>query len=89
MAIPRQIKCITKTDRLHRHEKIKNIGGDWGKLSEAYAITLIENETFDYYIAVDNYKANVIIGEYEGRKYLKTDKDTLTVDNLLDLPECP
>ncbi len=89
MAIPRQIKCITKTDRLHRHEKIKNIGGDWGKLSEAYAIALIENETFAYYITLEDYKAKVIIAEYEGRKYLKTDKDTLVLDNLLSLPECP
>lgn len=89
MAIRRQVKCINKTDRYNRHEKIRNIGGDWGKVSEAEAITQIRNGSFSYYVNVGVYTANVIIADYMGRPYLKTDRDTTTQDNLLSLPECP
>jgi hypothetical protein len=89
MAISRQVKCINKTDRQSRHEKIRNIGGDWGKISESNAITYIENGTYSYYTLVNNNRANVIIREHEGRKYLKTDADTTTLDNLLSLDNCP
>ena len=89
MPISRQVKCINKTDRQSRHERIRNIGGDWGKISETFAIGYIETSVYGYYTLVNNNRANVIIRVHEGRKYLKTDADTTLVDNLLSLPECP
>jgi len=88
MAIQRQVKCINKTDRQSRHEKIRNIGGDWGIVSESIAINQIETGAYNYFTLVNGYKANVIIRVHEGRKYLKTDADTTLVDNLLSLKEC-
>ena len=88
MAISRQVKCINKTEHYSRHEKIRYIGGDWGKVAESDAIRQIENGLYSYFVRVGTYTANVIIASYLGRKYLKTDADTTTVDNLLNLPEC-
>jgi hypothetical protein len=88
MATTRQVKCINKTDRYNRHERIKNLGGDWGKVSESDAISQIENKTNSYYVMAGGYTANVIIEVHEGRKYLKTDRDSVITDNLLSLPEC-
>jgi hypothetical protein len=89
MATSRQVKCINKTDRQSRHERIGSIGGDWGKISEAIAIIDIEKGAYSYFTLVNNNRANVIIATHLGRKYLKTDRDTTLVDNLLSLNECP
>ena len=88
MSISRQVKCINKTDRTNRYERISHIGGEWGKIIESEAITQIENGTFDYYVQVGLSKAKVIISTHLGRKYLKTESDTTLVDNLLSLKEC-
>lgn len=88
MAISRQIKCINKSDRYNPHERIISVGGDWGKISQPEAIRSIENGTYSYFVKVGIYDAKVIIATHNGNKYLKTDRDTTTVDNLLSLPEC-
>ena len=89
MATSRQVKCINKTDRPNRHERIRNIGGDWGKVSESDAITQIKNGTYAYHVRVGYNDVKVIIAYHLERPYLKTESDTTTVDNLLSLPECP
>jgi hypothetical protein len=94
MAISRQVKCINKNDRASRHERITHIGGDWGyggariKITEAQAITDIENDSYTYHVRVNSFDVSVIIAMHLGRKYLKTASDSTTVDNLLSLPEC-
>ena len=88
MSTSRQVKCINKTDRTSRYERISHIGADWGKVAENAAITQIENGIFDYYVQVGLSKAKVIIGTHLGRKYLKTESDTTLIDNLLSLKEC-
>ena len=85
MAIPRQIKCITKTDRPNRNEQIKTIGGDWGKVAESYAISLVENDIYSYFIIEGNNKVNVFVSQQEGKKFLMTDTNP---DMLLNLDEC-
>ncbi|HWB24814.1 MAG TPA: DUF3892 domain-containing protein [Chitinophagaceae bacterium] len=89
MPTSRQVKCINKTDRQNRHERISSIGGDWGKVAESTAIHHIENGIYNYHVKVNGYDTNVVIREHLGRKYLKTVSDTTLVDNLLSLPECP
>jgi hypothetical protein len=92
--VSRRVKCITKRDRQDRHERISHIGGDWGrygqpiKITEEEAIRDIELGIFQYHVTVNNYNVKVIISFNNGRKYLKTENDTTTVDNLLSLPEC-
>jgi hypothetical protein len=85
----RQVKCINKTDRQSRHERISHIGGDWGRISESDAIKKIRSGAESYHVKVDNNDVRVIIATHLGREYLKTESDSTTVDNLLGLPECP
>lgn len=89
-----RVQCINKTDRLSRHDRIKNIGGvnpDGSRwhLSEKAAIGYIENGTYTFYTQGGGVTANVVIASHNGLKYLKTDRDSTTQDNLLSLPECP
>jgi len=88
MSISRQVKCINKTDRYNPHERIKNIGGDWGIISESLAINQIENGVYTYHVKVGYRDVKVIIALHSGHKYLKTEADTTLVDNLLSLKEC-
>ena len=94
MVTSRQVKCINKTDRTSRHERISHIGGDWGyngariRITEAQAIADIKARTYDYHVRVGNYDVKVIIDTHLGREYLKTESDSTIIDNLLSLPEC-
>ena len=94
MTIDVQIKCIKKSDRQSRHERIISIGGTnpdgtpW-KLSEIDAIAGIEAGKYRFWTAGGGTSTWVVIAVHEGRKYLKTEADTTTKDNLLSLPECP
>jgi hypothetical protein len=88
-----QISCINKTDRQNRWERISHVGGvnsdgtRW-RLAEPDAISGIEGDKYHFYTHVDGVSAWVIITTHNGRKYLKTEADTTTKDNLLSLPEC-
>ena len=89
-----RVGCVNKRDRQNRHERIQSIGGTnadgtrW-KLTEEQAIAGIESGKWSFYTMGGGETANVIIATHLGRKYLKTDRDTTTKDNLLSLPECP
>ncbi len=94
MAQDVQISCINKTDRQNRWERISHVGGlntdrtRW-RLTEVDAINGIETGKYRFYTHVDGKSAWVVVATYNGRKYLKTEADTTTKDNLLSLPECP
>lgn len=94
MADQVQIQCINKRDRQSRHERIQSVGGvnpdgaRW-KMTEERAIEGIEGGKWSFYTRGGGETANVIIAVHISRKYLKTDRDTTTKDNLLSLPECP
>ena len=85
----KQVKCINKTDRTSRHERISHIGGDWGRITETEAIRQIKLDTYAYHVKVGGFDVRVIIATHLGREYLKTQSDTTLIDNLLSLPECP
>jgi Protein of unknown function (DUF3892) len=89
MATRLQVTCINKADRYSAHERIENIGGYRWKHTEDDAIAYIENDVYSYYISRGGYEARVIIATRLGRKYLKTEDDGESPDNLLSLPECP
>lgn len=94
MAKSHEIKCINKSDRYNIHERILSIGGlndngtKW-KLSLDDAIKSIQNGTYKFYVRKSGSNVNVIVAETSlGNKYLKTEADTTSSNNLLELPEC-
>jgi hypothetical protein len=87
------VSCINKSDRPSRHEAIRRIGGGsgssrWTK-SQEDAIREIESNTSEFKVVVDGKSVKVIVAKSAyGNKYLKTEADSTTRDNLLSLPEC-
>jgi len=95
MASSHEIKCINKQERDNIHERIVNIGGikydgtRW-KISQQRAIEGIESGEWLFYVGQGINKVNVIVAKSAaGFKYLKTENDSTTSNNLLKLPECP
>jgi hypothetical protein len=95
MAQSVRIECINKTDRMNPHERIRNVGGAnsdrsrW-RLSQAEAISYIENGTYSFYVERpqrDRVAVVVAVSQY-GNKYLKTSAAGDQPNNLLSLPEC-
>ena len=90
-----KVSCINKRGSHHDpHERISHIGGTgsdgtrW-KLSEDDAIKAIEDKKYEFYVTVNGKTVEVIVAKHNGRKYLKTEADGYSPDNLLSLPECP
>lgn len=89
MATSLQVTCINKGDRQSPHTHITHIGSSNGwKHSQEDAIRYIENYTYEYYVNKGGHNVKVIVATRNGRKYLKTQNDGDTPDNLLSLPEC-
>lgn len=88
-----QIKCINKLDRMNPHERITNVGGytdkQW-KLTQQVAVGYIEADEWGFWVSVGGKSVWVVVATSRyGFKYLKTQDDGETQDNLLSLPECP
>lgn len=93
MATSVQISCINKDDRYNEYERITHVGGihsnqQW-KLTLDDAIKSIENGTYAFYTSVNSHVRKVVVATRLGKKYLRTEADSDTPDNLLSLPECP
>lgn len=88
-----RIDCINKDDRYSPHERIQYIGGAnsdgtrW-RLSLDEAIQGIEGGRWSFYVQVGGHTVTVLVAERDGRKYLRTEADGDSPDNLLSLPEC-
>lgn len=92
MAERRKISCINKNNRDSAYERIQHVGGihngqKW-KFTLSDAISYIGRGTYSFYTNVSGHERNVIIATRNGVKYLKTEADYDTPDNLLSLPEC-
>jgi len=95
MATSHEVKCVNKSDRYNPHERILNIGGvnrdgsRW-KLSQQEAISAIEAGKYAFYVSRGGNTVKVIVSTSKyGHKYIKTESDGESPDNLLSLPECP
>jgi hypothetical protein len=92
----KQVKCVNKLDRPNPHERIRNIGGvenngRW-KRSQTEAIADVERDPSSYFVTDTrtNQSVWVIVRLSQwGHKYLTTQPDGETQNNLLSLPECP
>lgn len=89
-----QVTCINKRgNHYNPHERISSIGGTnsdnsrW-KLSENKAIQSIEDGKYEFYVRINSRSVNIIVAVHKGRKYLKTEADGYSPNNLLSLPEC-
>jgi len=95
MATRHKVSCINKLgDHYDPHERISHIGGlnadgtRW-KLHEDQAIKDIEDKKYEFYVSVGGKSVDVIVAKHNGSKYLKTESDSYSPDNLLALSECP
>lgn len=89
-----QISCIIKDDRFDPYSRIQSVGGvhngERWRISLDDAITHIERGTYRFYTYVGGHVRNVVVAvSRSGRKYLRTEADRDTPDNLLYLSSCP
>ncbi len=60
-----------------------------GTSPKEQAIREIEQGTNTFFVSVGGRSVRVIVAVHNGRKYLKTEADGSSPNNLLALPECP
>lgn len=84
-----EVTCITKRpSHYDPHERIQALGGVGWHKSEAEVIADIEAGRNSYYVSRNGRTVWVVVALHNGRKYLKTEPDGYSPDNLLALPEC-
>lgn len=88
MAARKKITCITRTNKTDFHEHISHVGSAGWKDAAETAIRNIENGYYGYYVLKGGHDVKVVVASRNGRKYLKTENDGDSPDNLLRLPEC-
>lgn len=60
----------------------------WSPVSTSQAIKEIESGVYRYYVKAGIEEADIHVVQGPTRKYLRTDPDKKTVDNLDELPDC-
>lgn len=87
-----RIRCINKQPRNDIHHRITHVGGvgetRW-KLTVEDVIERIESGREAFHTEEVGHIRKVVVAVRLGRKYIKTEADRDTPDNLLSLPECP
>jgi hypothetical protein len=89
-----EIKCIHKGNSQNPFDIIQSVGGinsngtRW-KISKNVAIEGIESGKWQFFITIDSNIIEVVIAQYLGTKYLKTNLDNEFPETILSLPECP
>lgn len=94
MTITAEIKCINKIPRNDPNESITHVGGtnpdgkSW-RLTLSDAIKGIENKDYQFFVSAGGKRVNVIVSTSRGgNKYLRTEADSASSNNLLSLAEC-
>ena len=83
-------KLATGSDRI-THIGGKNSDTERWRMTEADAIKAMEdNRKYEFFVKVNSRRSNVIISKLgDGTKYLRTESDGYTENNLGSLPDCP
>lgn len=63
-------------------------GETWSPRSKADAISDIENKTHEYWVKWTDKETQIKVVNGSSGKYLRTDRDTTSKNNLDDLPNC-
>lgn len=92
MTTRHRVSCV-KPDGSDAYSRIDGIGGVSGGqrwyLPEDDAIAGMDAGKWQFYVSVNNREVEVIIAERNGRRYLKTEADGYSENNLSKLPTCP
>ena len=84
-------RYVTKTgkDKDGDITKLCNAGEGWSPRMKADAISDIENGTHSYFVSwTDNQTTKITVVNGTTGKYLRTQRDGSTKNNLDDLPDC-
>ena len=69
--------------------KLCNSGQAWSPRSKANAISDIENKVHTYYVPWKSGRTEIrVVNDRVKGKYLRTDRDNTSKNNLDDLPDC-
>jgi hypothetical protein len=82
-----EITCIVP-DSMDPGERIDAVGGSGWQKDEDTVINEIDSGTESYYTNAAGQRAAVVVMTDKPTKYLRTDPDTTTANNLLSLPNC-
>jgi hypothetical protein len=83
------VTCIVKPDKNSPHEHITHLGGKSWCWTVQQVIASIEAETNTFYTDNGGKRADVLVRERNGRKYVQTYADGYWTNNLLSLEACP
>lgn len=78
----------SKKDQTGNIAALCNTGEVWSPRQKADAISDIETGTHSYYVEEAGYKSAVKVFERNRVKYLRTDADATSKNNLDNLPDC-
>jgi hypothetical protein len=78
----------TGKDRDGDITKLCNPTSIWGPRSKSDAIRDIENKLHTYYVQWPERRTEIHVVNGRTGKYLRTDRDATTKNNLDDLPDC-
>lgn len=83
-------RAVTRTgkDRDGDITRLCNGGQHWSPVSKATAIREIESGTHRYYVPWNDGPTMIRVVNGSSGKYLRTDKDSTSRNNLDDLPDC-
>ena len=87
------IRCVVKTAYHMPHLRIKTVGGvnpdgsRW-RQSQERTVKEIEDGTWEFFAQSNWRRDRVVVGIYNGLKYLKGLEDESQPETLLALPEC-
>ena len=65
-----------------------NQGAAWSPRLKAGAVADIESKTHQYFVGVGSQEVDIHVVDGPTGKYLRTDPDTTSTNNLDDLPDC-
>ncbi|MDX1996632.1 MAG: DUF3892 domain-containing protein [Thermoanaerobaculia bacterium] len=78
----------TKKDSSDVITALCNPAGSWSPRSKSDVIADIESGNHSYYVKWPEKRTEIRVVAGASGKYLRTDRDTTTRNNLLDLPNC-